>query len=468
MRHWCLIVAFLLIAACGGSEPEGSPSPAKTKAPGGDDEVFHATDRGGGTGKSNGPAVKTDPGDGPELRLVLALAKATYDRGEPITAEFTLTNASARDVLLYRPERTLVGDVRFVIQTPKGNEVPVALRLAVREETVSKDDLQSIPPGGRCRSTLDLGTILENAGSGRLGEYRVTAVFTGGYQGRHLTMDVWNRAGTKEAVSNTVTLRVTWPKELTKRGITPELDIQISTILLDAAPDGSLRDDARRVLQMLGAKARPTLIHKLGEAESPRHPLQVVGWNAFGFLRDEKLDALDAVMKAPGVKGPLLTMLEAWMRSEARGARDLVALGDERVFRDEIGRPERRVNMIFTLVRSAEEGRVSDTIRVNGHGLLSREIYRGGGATSKSKRLTEAELNAMFLLFVKEKLWLHRAIRQVGSKNEALLILSQHRTEDGKEILVRRIEVWESEATLFNRSLGRIVKGLQTLAVPLR
>jgi hypothetical protein len=157
-------------------------------------------------------------------------------------------------------------------------------------------------------------------------------------------------------------------------------------------------------------------------------------------------------------------MLEAWMRSEQRKALKLPPVGDEFVFRDEVGRPERRAKMIFRLTRSANAGRTAETIVLNGHGLLSREFYENGRATSKSRKLTDEEKTAFFLLVVNEKWWLQKAIRQHGSANEALLILEQLREEDGKTVPIRRIELWETEAKLFNLALGRIVAGMQTLA----
>jgi hypothetical protein len=296
-----------------------------------------------------------------------------------------------------------------------------------------------------------------------LGEYRITTVFTGGYQGKRHSMDIWNREGSKTVPAREMTITLTWPEDLENKGVTPELDITVSMILGDTKPNGELREAATKALKMMGTKIYPTILHKLEQAESPRHPHQVIGWNAFAFLRDGGESALEAVL-ADKSERPLNRMLEASMRSSQRKALGRPPIGEEAVFLDEVGKPENRVKMIFRLARSANAGRTTETITLNGHGLLSRELYENGRATSKSRKLTDEEKNAFFLLVVSEKFWLQRAVRQHGSVNEGLMTLEHLREGKEKPALIRRIEVWETEAKLFNHSLGRIIAAMQTLA----
>ena len=208
-------------------------------------------------------------------------------------------------------------------------------------------------------------------------------------------------------------------------------------------------------------------IESLALAASTRPEDQRKAWQAFRSLRDSGEEALGAILRIPDADRPLLAMLKAWMKSVARADLGLTALGDELAFLEEIESVDRRGMMVFRLERSAAEGRSSETVEVDGTGGLSVEWTGDGVSTSDTRQLEDAEFLPILDLLVNMKFWLQRGIRQAGSKDEALLTVSQFRKEGGERVLVRRIEVWETEATLsFNRPLWLIVALFREFARP--
>jgi hypothetical protein len=204
-------------------------------------------------------------------------------------------------------------------------------------------------------------------------------------------------------------------------------------------------------------------IETLALATSDRREDQVKAWAAYRSLRDSGDELLPVLLRVPKDDRPLLAMLEGWMKSRRREAMELTPLGAELEFREELESPERRAKLMFRLESSAADDDRSETVEVDGTGLV--RVRRADGA--HERKLEDAELLPFLDMLVKMKFWLQRGIRQTGAKDETLVTISQIRAGEGGPVLVRQIEVWESEATIeCNRPLMLIVALLREFAKP--
>jgi hypothetical protein len=232
LRPLVLVLLLSIVAACGEKDREETGKSHGKPTKKGDIEV-RVTDR--GEKKPDGATDVPERSGEAALTLDVTLPKRTFDAGEPIEATFILRNSSPKEIRMYQPSRTLGGDYRLDIVNPRGRKSSIAHRLRVREESIEEDDLAVLRPGEKVRATVDLGPALKDRTGGVLGEYRITVVFTGGYQGKNHTMDLWNRQGTREVPAPEQSVTLTWPEDLKRKGVTQELDIQVSMILGDTS-----------------------------------------------------------------------------------------------------------------------------------------------------------------------------------------------------------------------------------------
>jgi len=453
------------LAACAGEEAEETGK-KKAGAAGRDDGFrIEIRDTGGAGGASSAATARARPRPSPpastELRFRTRIPATEFDMGEEIPLKLSAMNVGRTPIRMYRPEKELVSSIRFDAITPRGTKRTVGYRMKIPEQSITEEDLVTIEPGHTVTAEMDLMPVLRDAATEEYGEYTVQAVFDGGQRGKHLTMDLWNRAGDKEVRGPEFKVTLRWPPGLTSRGITPEIDVQVTTILGDTGPDGRLPKEGRAVLELLGEEAWPAVVRKLALAASSRHPRQVIGWNAYHVLRDQGAKVVPFLREAEDTESPLREMLIEWIEiSERRGAR-LEPVGEHRAFRDAVIPPENRGGTAFRLFRSADQGRRTETITVAGDGLVTREVMQGGEASSVSGMLEQRGHESFLIALVEHRFWLQRGVRRHGSRREALLLLEQLDVSGDEERIVRRIEVWETEAKLMNRSLNEIVKAFR-------
>jgi hypothetical protein len=467
------IAAFvaLCVAACGGQdENHGAASP--DRSPSGDDFVIRTVDSGGGgDGGSSTPGTVEPTGDRPDLRLSARLAGKTFEVGKPILAKLNLQNLGEKAYKLFDPDRSIPGSIRCSIKLPSGRNSEVVYDQRIPEGAIKQEDLVDLGPGDSVSVDLDIGPAIRKAGDGELGEYVVEIHFTGGHRGKRLTMNLWNRAAVKETGAAPVTFELRWPTELADMGVTPEIDRQVAELLADAGPEGRMTEQARLVLTNIGEGIYPSLVRQLERASSTSHPDQVIAWNAYHYLLEDD-DALDHLIAEEHTSSPLKEFLTRWLECSDRRERRMRPDPEEVEFRTAVLDPNHRKKTAFRLTRSANAGRVTEILYVNGFGLVKFERHENGKVTAKNGRLSEKDRDAMFTELVKHRFWLHGGVRNHGSESEALVtiehLLVSSGAEGPPEDVVHRIEVWESEATIFNRSLGAIVTALRGAKLALR
>ncbi len=464
MKRTAILAIALAMIACGGERRREKKAGVPVESPSTGEVIVRAVGGGGGgsSGRPGGRAEVRKPRE--ELRLELAVPHRSYGPGSRIPATLTLTNVTEAGIRMYRPARSLAGDLRLEFRTPGGRKHSVTWRLRVPEESIRDEEIETLEPGASVRAEVDLGSVLRDAGVTETGNYRFTAIFTGGYQGRYRTRKLWNRARVKEVRSNAVDVSYRAPAREEKLPVDPLTDVPVATMLGDAGPDGRLREDAVKVLDALGRDMYPAMVRCLDQAASRIHPEQVVGWNAFRYLRAHGVDALEAIGKDTTARSPLKAMLTAWIRSEERARLKLDPDPEEESFRRSLADPRARKRQIFRLTRCADQGRTMDSVTLFGTGRVEVEHLSGGKGTAYSGTVSGKALDAFRAELVKGRFWLQRAVRRRGSEDEALLIFEQEEQVGDRRKPVRRFEVWEMEATFFNRSLSGIVGAFHSLA----
>jgi hypothetical protein len=457
-----LLVTLMLAAlvAC-GEERENRLSSERPSAPSEEDAVIRVVDAEKSRESSSGESAPRA-----ELKLQLRFERDAVGLGEPVPARLVLTNTGKRSVRIYDPERGLTADLEYLVWTPDGREVVIRQHREIPEESVRQEDLVVLGPAGEAVVEVDLQPTLLAAGDGAVGEYRVQATFSGGHQGRLITMDLWNRSGSKRLTAREASVRLTWPTDLAGLGITQELDAEVERLLSTVGAERRLTVGAKAALSALGDRIDTLLVRKLALTASRDRKRQLVGWSTWDYLRAKGEAVLEDLRASPKREEPGVRMLRRQIAADAaEAAGEPLSPPDEGIRRTLLD--DRARHRLGLTVRWDDAGRGGyEILTLRGSGEIHHERVRGGSRRHEVGELEPAAVRGILETLAEERIWMMEAVRRFTLPGEGFirldLVLSPAGAR-GPERVLCRLDVPENEATIQNRALARVMSRLDSV-----